>query len=120
MNRDVLNSYVEEFGENEYTKLQMSTLELVEKFKLTDEDLDYINSLEKRGVLKHISQTNILTTEEVCKVLGRTRQQLSNYVKNGDIPILKKEANGNLFWRADVFDFMKNHPRKFDISNIII
>lgn len=53
--------------------------------------------------IKRIAKDNVITTDESCEILGRTRQQLNNYVRNGDIEIFKPTKNGNLFWRPDVY-----------------
>lgn len=53
--------------------------------------------------LKKIAQQNVLSTDEACEILGRTRQQLNNYIKSGRLEILKSTKNGNLFWRPDIF-----------------
>ena len=42
---------------------------------------------------------NILTTEETCNILERSRQQLNNLIKGGDITVFKSTTNGNLFMR---------------------
>ena len=57
--------------------------------------------------LKKIAQQNVLSTDEACEILGRTRQQLNNYIKSGRLEILKSTKNGNLFWRPDVFFLSK-------------
>ena len=56
---------------------------------------------------KKIAQQNVLSTDETCEILGRTRQQLNNYVKSGSLEILKSTKNGNLFWRPDVYYLAK-------------
>lgn len=56
---------------------------------------------------KKIAQKNVLSTDETCEILGRTRQQLNNYVKSGSLEILKSTKNGNLFWRPDVYYLAK-------------
>lgn len=48
------------------------------------------------------AQEEILTTEEVCQYLGRTRQQLNNYIRKGEIIVVKVTTNGNLFLKDDV------------------
>lgn len=47
-------------------------------------------------------QEEILTTEETCELLGRTRQQLNNYIRKGEIAAVKVTTNGNLFLKDDV------------------
>lgn len=55
---------------------------------------------------------NILTTEEACQILGRSRQQLNNLLKRGEIEIFKSTSNGNLFWRPDVYELLRKINRE--------
>lgn len=63
---------------------------------------------------------NILTTEETCNILGRSRQQLNNILKNGDISVFKSTSNGNLFWRPEVYELLRkiNRERPREIHKI--
>lgn len=45
---------------------------------------------------------NIVTTEEACEIIGRTRQQLITIIKKGHIPVAKKTTNGNIFLKDDI------------------
>lgn len=47
-------------------------------------------------------QEEILTTEESCQLLGRTRQQMNNYIRKGEIAPVKITTNGSLFLKDDV------------------
>lgn len=55
---------------------------------------------------------NVLTTEETCSILNKSRQQLYNHVKAGDIEVFKVTSNGNLFWRPDVYELMAKIRRE--------
>ena len=46
---------------------------------------------------------NVLSTEETCKILGRSRQQINNLIQKGDLKVLKSLNNATLFWRPDVY-----------------
>lgn len=63
---------------------------------------------------------NILTTEETCNILGRSRQQLNNLTKSGDIEVFKSTTNGNLFWRPDVYELLRkiNRERPREVHEI--
>ncbi len=58
--------------------------------------------LEKN--IKKMVEANIISTDETCKILSRTRQQLSNYIKEGKIRPIKIGAV-NVFWKPDVLKF---------------
>lgn len=64
---------------------------------------------------------NILTTEETCNILERSRQQLNNLIKGGDITVFKSTTNGNLFWRPDVYELLRkiNRERPREIHAIL-
>ena len=57
--------------------------------------------------LKALEQMNVITTEETCSILNRTRQQLNNLLRKNEIEIFKKTSNGNLFWRTDVYKLLQ-------------
>lgn len=62
--------------------------------------------------VKIAAYRNIFTTEEVCNIIGRTRQQLNNLIKNGDIEVFKSTTNGNLFWRPEVYELLRKINRE--------
>lgn len=53
--------------------------------------------------LQEIIRDSVLTTEEACDILGRTRQQLHNLINKGLIVPFKKTSNINLYWASDVY-----------------
>lgn len=61
---------------------------------------------------KAIALRNVLSTEEVCKIIGRSRQQLNNLIRNGDIEVFKALSNGNLFWRPEVYELLRKINRE--------
>lgn len=61
---------------------------------------------------KLLAAQNVLSTEEACDILGRSRQQLHNYINSGDISIFKALSNGNLFWKPDVYELLQKINRK--------
>ena len=49
------------------------------------------DNVEFRDVgLKAMAQANVLTTEETCSILNRTRQQLNNLLRKNEIEVLAK------------------------------
>lgn len=74
---------------------------------LQNKQLGDNNIMNDYNGFKKIAQQNVLSTDETCEILGRTRQQLNNYVKSGSLEILKSTKNGNLFWRPDVYYLAK-------------
>ena len=50
---------------------------------------------------------NILTTQEACVVISRTRQQFQNYVKIGLIEPVKKCGNQSLYLMEEVLELKK-------------
>lgn len=58
--------------------------------------------------LKEIVKKNVLVSEEVCEMLGVTRQQVSNLAKKGLLEPIKETKNGNLYWKQDVSELMMN------------
>lgn len=50
---------------------------------------------------KYIKE-NMLFTSEVCKILGVSRQQISNLVKQGKLSPLKENANAAIFLKSDI------------------
>ena len=66
---------------------------------------------------KKIAQQNVLSTDEACEILGRTRQQLNNYIKSGRLEILKSTKNGNLFGALPFF-FCQNKYIRNVFENI--
>lgn len=61
---------------------------------------------------KAIAQRNVLSTEEVCKIIGRSRQQLNNLIRHDDIEVFKTLSNGNLFWRPEVYELLRKINRE--------
>lgn len=61
---------------------------------------------------KAIALRNILSTEEACKILGRSRQQLNNLIRNGDIEVFKALSNGNLFWKPEIYELLRKINRE--------
>ena len=57
--------------------------------------------------LKQKARKNVLTTEETCLLLHRTRQQLNNIIKSGGLEVFKSTPKANLFWRSDVYALLK-------------
>ncbi len=57
--------------------------------------------------LKQKAYENVLTTEETCLVLHRTRQQLNNIIRSGGLEVFKSTPKANLFWRPDVYTLLK-------------
>ncbi len=53
--------------------------------------------------MKDISN-NLLTINQVCKKLNRSRVTLWKWVKNGTFPKPIKVGNRTLGWKEDVFD----------------
>lgn len=50
---------------------------------------------------KYIKE-NMLFTSEVCQILGVSRQQISNLVKQGKLSPLKENANAAIFLKSDI------------------
>ena len=68
--------------------------------------------MEFRDVgLKTLAQANVLTTEETCSILDRTRQQLNNLLRKNEIEVFKVTSNGNLFWKPDVYELLRKINR---------
>ena len=61
---------------------------------------------------KAFAKTNVLSTEETCKILGRSRQQLNNLIKNNNIEVFKALSNSNLFWRPEVYELLRKLNRE--------
>lgn len=61
--------------------------------------------------IKMYAKKNVITTEEACYILGRTRQQLNNLINSNRIEVFIRTTNGNLFWRPDVYKLLReiNH-----------
>lgn len=53
--------------------------------------------------LKQNASDNVITTEEACIILKRSRQQLNNLINKDEIDILKRTTNGNFFWKRDIY-----------------
>lgn len=62
--------------------------------------------------LRQIAYDNVLSTEETCRTLNRSRQQLNNYVKDGKLKVLKSMGKSNLFWKPDVYEFIRELNRE--------
>lgn len=60
---------------------------------------------------KAMAQANVLTTEETCQILNRTRQQLNNLLRKEEIEVFKATTNGNLFWKPDVYELLRKINR---------
>ena len=74
--------------------------------------------MEKNYTIEKASAyANVLTTEETCSILNRSRQQLNNLMKQGKIKPFKSTSNGNLFWRPEVYSLLREInrevPRKY-------
>ena len=70
------------------------------------------DNVEFRDVgLKTLAQANVLTTEETCSILDRTRQQLNNLLRKNEIEVFKVTSNGNLFWKPDVYELLRKINR---------
>ena len=68
--------------------------------------------MEFRDVgLKAMAQANVLTTEETCSILNRTRQQLNNLLRKNEIEVFKATSNGNLFWKPEVYELLRKINR---------
>ena len=61
---------------------------------------------------KAFAKTNVLSTEETCKILGRSRQQLNNLIKSNNIEVFKALSNSNLFWRPEVYELLRKLNRE--------
>ena len=67
-------------------------------------------------------QKEILTTEESCQLLGRTRQQLINCAKKGLIAPVKVTTNGKLYLKDDVINLKihietkRNRKKRHEVS----
>lgn len=57
-------------------------------------------------VLEAYAKDNVLLTQEVCEILGVSRQQVNNLVKQGKIKPLKEAANASLFLKADIDEYL--------------
>jgi len=74
---------------------------------VTIESFQKIAEISQTEDMSSVIKQNILTTEEVCSILSRTRQQLNNYIKQNQITPYIKTSNGNLFWKPEVLAFAK-------------
>lgn len=55
--------------------------------------------------MRKLAEINVLSTEQTCEILNRTRQQVNNLVHVGDIIPLKKMSRCNLFWKPDILNY---------------
>ena len=60
-----------------------------------------------RNFLVEIINKEVLTGAEVASILGVTRQQVANLVKQQELVPVKITSNGNIFLKMDVDDFVK-------------
>ena len=56
----------------------------------------------EQTIEKNVVAENVLSTEEACALIDRTRQMLQSYVKKGLIAPLKKCSNQNIYYKDDV------------------
>ncbi len=61
---------------------------------------------------RRMAKENVLTTEETCRILGRTRQQLNNLLRQKKIEVFKETSNSNLFWRPDIYELRRKLERE--------
>ena len=61
---------------------------------------------------KAFAKANVLSTEETCKILGRSRQQINNLIKSNNIEVFKALSNSNLFWRPEVYELLRKLNRE--------
>ncbi len=57
--------------------------------------------------IREIAKNNVLATDEVCDILGITRQQVSNLVKKGKLEPLKTTKSENLFWKPEILTMLQ-------------
>ncbi|MCR5837174.1 MAG: hypothetical protein K6G88_11760 [Lachnospiraceae bacterium] len=77
--------------------------------------------MKKNDGIKKIAQDNVVTTEEACEILKRTRQQLQTYIRHGELEAFKVTSNINLYWRPEVIALSnKINQRTPSYSTVIV
>lgn len=60
---------------------------------------------EKNDIFRDFAKKNVLLTQEVSEILGVSRQQINNLVKQGKLTPVKETSKASLFLRADVDEY---------------
>lgn len=61
---------------------------------------------------RELAFENVISTEEACKIIGRTRQQLYNLIMKGDIEPLKCISRTNMFWKPDIETYLDKRNKE--------
>ena len=61
--------------------------------------------------IKQTALDNVIGSDDVCKMLNRTKQHISNLTNSGELPLFKKLNNCNLYWKKDIEQYIANRDQ---------
>ena len=62
--------------------------------------------MKKYDGIKQTALDNVISSDDVCKMLNRTRQHINILTNSGEIPLFKKFNNCNLYWKQDILQYI--------------